>query len=52
MKFKNDKISQLAEKIKQRVNVTLEAMAEKEVIKPNEDLLNSITVKIKEIDLG
>ena len=50
--FKNDKIAQLVEKIKQRVNVTLEAMAEKEVIKPDENLLNSITIKIKEIDLG
>jgi len=50
--FKNDKIAQLVEKIKQRVNVTLEAMAEKKTIEPNDNLLNSITIKIKEIDLG
>ncbi len=51
-KFKNDKIAQLVEKIKQRVNTTLEAMAEKKIIEPDENLLNSITIKIKEIDLG
>jgi len=52
MKFKNNKIAQLAEKIKQRVNTTLEAMAEKRIIQTDENLLNSITIKIKEIDLG
>jgi len=51
-KFKNDKIAQLAEKIKQRVDITLKAMAEKKIIETNEGLLNSITIKIKEIDLG
>ncbi len=45
-------IAQLVEKIKQRVNTTLEAMAEKKIIEPDENLLNSITIKIKEIDLG
>jgi succinate dehydrogenase flavin-adding protein (antitoxin of CptAB toxin-antitoxin module) len=51
-RFKTDKIEQLVEKIKQRVNTTLEAMAEKKIIETNENLLNSITIKIKEIDLG
>jgi len=48
---RNDKISQLVEKIKQRVNTTLEAMEENKIIVSNENLLDSITVKIKEIDL-
>ena len=52
MQFKNDKIAQLAEKIRQRVNITLEVMGEKKIIQPDENLLNSITIKIKEIDLG
>jgi DNA-directed RNA polymerase specialized sigma subunit len=52
MQFKNDKIAQLADKIKQRVNITLEAMTGKKMIEPNEDLLSSITIRIKEIDLG
>jgi hypothetical protein len=52
MQFKNEKIAQLAEKIKQRVNTTLEAMTGKRIIEPSTDLLNSITIKIKEIDLG
>jgi len=52
MKFKNEKIERLAEKVKQRVNVTLEAMAEKRIVQTDENLLNSITVRIKEIDLG
>jgi hypothetical protein len=52
MQFKNDKIAQLADKIKQRVNITLEAMTGKKIIEPNEDLLSSITIRIKEIDLG
>jgi len=50
--FKNEKITQLVEKIKQRINTTLEAMAEKKIIQPNVNLLNSITIRIKEIDLG
>jgi len=51
-RFKTDKIEQLAEKIRQRVNTTLETMAERKIIGANENLLNSITIKIKEIDLG
>jgi len=51
-RFKTDKIEQLAEKIRQRVNTTLETMAERKIIGTNENLLNSITIKIKEIDLG
>jgi len=50
--FRNDRIAQLAEKIKQRVNITLETMTGKKIIEPNEDLLSSITIRIKEIDLG
>jgi len=50
--FRNEKIAQLAEKIRQRVNTTLEAMGEKKIVQPDVNLLNSITIKIKEIDLG
>jgi len=52
MQFKNDKMVQLAEKIKQRVKITLDAMADRRPIEPDESILNSITIKIKEIDLG
>jgi len=52
MQFKNDKIAQLMEKIKQRMRITLEAMTNRKHIEPNEDILNSITIRIKEIDLG
>jgi hypothetical protein len=52
MQFKDDNISRIAEKIKQRVKITLDAMADRKPVEPNEDILNSITIKIKEIDLG
>ena len=52
MQFKNDRIAQLAEKIKQRVSITLEAMTGKKIIEPDENLLSSITIRIKEVDLG
>jgi len=52
MQFKNDRIAQLAEKIKERVNITLEAMTGKKIVEPDINVLNSITIRIKEIDLG
>jgi len=52
IEFKNDKIAQLMEKIKQRVKITLEAMTDRRPIEPDTNILNSITVRIKEIDLG
>jgi hypothetical protein len=52
MQFKNDRIAQLMEKIKQRVKITLEAMADRKPVEPDVNVLNSITIRIKEIDLG
>jgi hypothetical protein len=52
MEFKNDRIAQLMEKIKQRVKITLEAMSDRKPVEPDVNLLNSITIRIKEIDLG
>ncbi len=52
MQFKNDRIAQLMEKIKQRVKITLEAMSDKRPVEPDVNVLNSITIRIKEIDLG
>jgi hypothetical protein len=52
MEFKNDRIAQLMEKIKQRVKITLEAMTDKKPVEPDINVLNSITIRIKEIDLG
>jgi len=51
MQFKNDKIAELMEKIKQRTKITLEAMMDRKPIEPNDSILNSITIRIKEIDL-
>lgn len=52
MEFKNDRIAQLMEKIKQRVKITLEAMSDRKPVEPDVNVLNSITIRIKEIDLG
>jgi len=52
IQFKNDRIAQLMEKIKQRVKITLEAMADRRPVEPDVNVLNSITIRIKEIDLG
>ncbi len=52
MQFKNDRIAQLMEKIKQRVKITLEAMSDRRPVEPDVNVLNSITIRIKEIDLG
>ena len=52
IQFKNDRVAQLVEKIKQRVKITLEAMADRRPIEPDVNVLNSITIRIKEIDLG
>jgi hypothetical protein len=52
MESKNDRIAQLMEKIKQRVKITLEAMADKKPVEPDVNVLSSITIRIKEIDLG
>jgi len=52
IQFKNDRIAQLMEKIKQRVKITLEAMSDRRPVEPDVNVLNSITIRIKEIDLG
>jgi len=52
IQFKNDRVAQLVEKIKQRVKITLEAMADRRPVEPDVNVLNSITIRIKEIDLG
>jgi len=52
IQFKNDKIAELIEKIKQRVRITLDVMASRKPIEPDINILNSITIRIKEIDLG
>jgi len=52
MQFNNGNIYKIAEKIKERVRITLDAMTDRRPVEPNENILNSITIKIKEIDLG
>ena len=52
MQFKDENINRIAEKIKQRVKITLDAMTDRKPIEADINVLNSITIRIKEIDLG